>query len=178
VAVHDFVSDKQGLSDYMEKDTEGVHAHTSLWVSAFSGVSGTAMFWWWELLDQQNDYRHYRPLSAYLKGVSFAGLRPIDAAISNDQLRVLGYQGDDCAYLWISDSRATWWNQIAENKQPEPVKDATIEIRRLRDGTYRVEWWDTNEGKTIQTEQISSTNDRLHIPIPSFSRDVASKILR
>jgi hypothetical protein len=169
---------KWGLSDYMKKDTEGEHVHTSLWASTFAGTSGTAMFWWWELLDQQNDYRHYKPLAAYLKGISFAGLRPIDAAISSDQLRVLGYQGDDCAYLWISDGRATWWNLIAENKQPEPVKDATIEIRGLRDGTYRAEWWDTNEGKTIRTEQISCANGRLHTPVPSFTRDIACKIMK
>jgi hypothetical protein len=75
----------------MKKDTEGVHFHTSLWASAFSGVSGTAMFWWWELLDQQNDYRHYKPLSAFLSNVCFAGLRQTDAEISNGQLRVLGY---------------------------------------------------------------------------------------
>jgi hypothetical protein len=169
---------KWGLSDYMKQDTEGVHFHTSLWASAFAGVSGTAMFWWWELLDEQYAYRHYRPLSVFLADVCFVGLGPIDAVISNDQLRVLGYQGDDCAYLWISDSRATWWNQIAENKQPEPVTDAAIEIRGFRDGTYRVEWWDTYEGKTIRMEQVSCTGESLRIPIPSFSRDIAVKIRR
>jgi len=166
-----------GLSDYMKKDSEGVHFHTSLWASAFAGVSGTAMFWWWELLDQQDAYRHYKPLSAYLAGVCFTGLRPIDAAISNEQLRVLGYQGDDCAYLWISDGRATWWSQIAEHKRPEQVANATIEIKGLRNGTYRVEWWDTYEGKTIRSEQLSCTDGRLHVSVPPFSRDIACKIM-
>jgi hypothetical protein len=90
----------------------------------------------------------------------------------------LGYQGDDCAYLWISDGRATWWNRIAENKQPAPVTDAAIEIRGLRPGNYRVVWWDTYEGVTIRTEQVSCTDDRLQVPVPSFSRDIAVKIRR
>jgi len=167
---------KWGLSDYMKKDAKGVHFHTSLWASAFAGVSGTAMFWWWELLDQQDAYKHYRPLSVFLTNVSFAELRQTDASISSDQLRVLGYQGDECAYLWISDSRATWWNQIAENKQPEPVTDAAVEIKGLRDGQYRLEWWDTYEGKTIRTEQVSSVGALLQISVPSFSRDIACKI--
>ena len=167
---------KWGRSDYMKQDTEGVHFHTSLWASAFADVSGTAMFWWWELLDEQNAYRHYRPLSLFLADICFAGLRQTDAAISSGQLRVLGYQGDDCAYIWVSDSLATWWNQIAENKQPEPVADAVIEIRELRPGNYRIEWWDTYEGKTIRTEQISSRDDCLQIPVPSFNRDIACKI--
>jgi hypothetical protein len=167
-----------GLSDYMKKDTEGVHFHTSLWASAFAGTSGTAMFWWWELLDEQNAYEHYRPLSAFLADVSFTGFRQTDAAISGDQLRVLGYQSDDCAYLWISDSRATWWNQVVESKQPEEVTDSTIEIRKLREGMYRFEWWETYEGKTIRTGQVSSTDGCLHVPVPSFSRDIACKIWR
>ena len=160
----------------MKKDAKYVHFHTSLWASAFAGVSGTAMFWWWELLDQQDAYKHYRPLSVFLTNVSFAELRQTDAAISSDQLRLLGYQGDECAYLWISDSRATWWDQIAENKQPETVTDAAIEIKGLRDGQYRLEWWDTYEGKTIRTEQVSSAGALLQISVPSFSRDIACKI--
>ena len=169
---------KWGLSDYMKQDSGGVHFHTSLWASAFAETSGTAMFWWWELLDQQDAYKHYRPLSAFLTDVYFAGLRQTDATVSSEQLRVLGYQGDDCAYLWISDSRATWWNQIAENKQPEPVTDAAIEIRGLRPDDYRIEWWDTYEGKIIRTEQISCTDGRIQIPVPSFNRDIACKIQR
>ena len=164
---------KWGRSDYMKQDTEGVHFHTSLWASAFSGTSGTAMFWWWELLDQQDAYKHYRPLSAFLADVCFAELRQIDATISNEQLRLLGYQGNDCAYIWISDSRATWWNQIAEKQQPEPVADAAIEIHGLRPGKYRLEWWDTYEGKIIRAEQVTCTEDRLQISVPSFSRDIA-----
>lgn len=167
---------KWGRSDYMKKDTEGVNFHTSLWASAFSGVSGTAMFWWWELLDEQNAYKHYKPLSAYLAGVCFAGLRQTDAIISGDELGVLGYQGDDRAYLWITDSRATWWNQIVENKQPGPVTDSGIEIQGLRDGQYQLKWWDTYEGKIVRIEQVSITNGRLNIPILSFSRDIACKI--
>lgn len=167
---------KWGRSDYMKQDTEGVHFHTSLWASAFAGTSGTAMFWWWELLDQQDAYKHYRPLSAFLADVCFAGLRQTNAAISNEQLRLLGYQGNDNAYIWISDSQATWWNQIVESKQPTPVADATIEIRGLRPGKYRLEWWDTYKGRAIRTEQVSCTESRFHIPVPSFSRDIACKI--
>ncbi len=167
---------KWGRSDYMKQDTEGVHFHTSLWASVFAGTSSTAMFWWWELLDEQGAYKHYRPLSMFLTDVSFAGLRQIDASISSDRLRVLGYQGDDCSYIWISDSRATWWDQIAENKQPEPVTDAAIEIKGLRDGQYQLEWWDTYEGKTIRIEQVSSAGALLQISVPSFRRDIACKI--
>ena len=176
IAEFGLANTKWGRSDYMKQDTEGVHFHTSLWASVFAGTSSTAMFWWWELLDEQGAYKHYRPLSMFLTDVSFAGLRQIDASISSDRLRVLGYQGDDCAYIWISDSRATWWSQIVENKLPKPVTDAKIQIQGLRGRKYQIEWWDTYEGKTIRTEQVSYTDDSLRISVPSFSRDIACKI--
>ena len=167
---------KWGRSDYMKQDAEGLHFHTSLWSSAFAGTSGTAMFWWWELLDEQDAYRHYRPLSAFMADVCFAGLRQTNADASGGRLRVLGYQGDDCAYLWISDKQATWWNRIVEKKQPTPIDDAAIEIRGLRPGKYRLEWWDTYEGKTIRTGRVSCKQVPLQISAPSFSRDIACKI--
>jgi len=169
---------KWGLSEHMKQDSEGVHFHNSLWASAFAGASGTAMFWWWDQLDRQDAYGHYRPLSAFLADVSFAGLQKPEATVSNDQLRLLGYQGSDRAYIWVFNKEATWYNLVIDKKQPTPVGGASIEIRGLRPGSYRIEWWDTHKGKIIQAEKVSSAQDRLQIPVPSFSRDIALKIRR
>jgi len=81
---------KWGLSDYMKQDREGVHFHNCLWASAFSGVSGTAMFWWWEQLDLQDAYRHYKPLATFLANVAPAGLQQTAATTSEPRLRILG----------------------------------------------------------------------------------------
>jgi hypothetical protein len=167
---------KWGLSDYMKQDNEGVHFHNSLWASAFAGPSGTAMFWWWDQLDRQDAYSHYRPLAAYLNDVSFAGLRPLEATISSNRLRLLGYQGSDRAYLCVFDTQALWWNRVVDKKQPAPIKQATIDINGLRPGNYRLEWWDTYKGKIIQTERISLAEGPLHVLLPSFTQDIACKI--
>ncbi len=167
---------KWGLSEYMKQDEKGVHFHNSLWASAFAGPSGTAMFWWWDQLDRQDAYGHYRPLAAFLADVSFAGLKPLKAATRDEQLRLLGYQGEDCAYLWIFDTNATWWNLVVDKRQPTPIADAGIEIRGLRPGNYSVEWWDTHEGAIVRNEEVSCAQDSLPIRTPSFSRDIACKV--
>ncbi|MHC4678837.1 MAG: DUF5060 domain-containing protein [Planctomycetota bacterium] len=167
---------KWGLSDYMKQDQEGVHFHNSLWASAFAGPSGTAMFWWWDQLDRQDAYRHYRPLATFLADVSFAGLHELEATASDERLRLLGYQGETCAYLWAFDTQATWWNRVIDKKRPTPIRGATIEIRGLRPGNYRLEWWDTNEGRIIRAEQLSALQELLRITAPSFSGDIACKI--
>ncbi|UCD49542.1 MAG: DUF5060 domain-containing protein [Phycisphaerales bacterium] len=169
-------TEKWGLSDYMKRDTEGIHVHNSLWASAFSGTSGTALLWWWEQLDIQQAYRHYRPLAAYLTDVSFTGLRPADISSSDDHLTVLGFQGNDSAYLWFFNENATWWKLVAEKRQPETIGGAAVEIRGLLPSSYDVQWWDTDKGKTQRIDEITTDDGVLHLTVPSFSHDIACKI--
>jgi len=169
---------KWGLSEHMKQDNEGVHFHNSLWGSAFAGTSGTAMFWWWDQLDRQDAYGHYRPLTTFLADISFAGLHEIDANTSNKQLHILGYQGSDRAYVWLFNPQATWWNLVVEKHEPEQIKDATIEIRGLQPDNYSVEWWHTYEGRIIKKERVSLIEGPLHISVPAFQRDIACKIRR
>ena len=167
---------KWGLSEHMKQDNEAVHFHNSLWASAFAGNSGTVMFWWWDQLDRQDAYSHYHPLAAFLADVSFSGLGGIKATVSREQLRLLGYQSNDRAYVWIFNSQATWWNRVIDKKQPTQIKGATIEVQGLRPGSYRVQWWNTYEGKIIREERVSLANGALRVSVPPFSRDIACKI--
>jgi hypothetical protein len=169
-------TDKWGLSDYMNQDTDGVHFHNCLWASAFAGSSGTAMFWWWDQLDRHDAYRHYRPLSAYLEDVSLAGLRTANVAASSDRFRVLGYQGDDRAYLWLVDTRAHWWDLVVEGRTPESLSGANVEIAGLHAGRYAVTWWDTHAGAVLKTDESTVRRSLLTLAIPTFSRDIACKI--
>jgi len=167
---------KWGLSDNMKRDTNGTHFQTSLWASAFAGSSGTAMFWWWEQLDAQNAYRHYRPLSTYLAEVSFAGLEPTRAAVSNGSIRVLGYQGGDCAYLWFFSPQAIWWNIVMEETEPQAVQGEMLDVPGLAPGRYTVQWWDTDTGEVTARSEVSIPQGRLSVPIPAFDRHIACKI--
>jgi hypothetical protein len=174
---------KWGLSENMKADSEGVHFHNSLWASAFAGASGTTMFWWWDQLDRQNAYHHYKPLASFMNEVCFAGLGELKATApalgiltDNKQLRLLGYQGSDRSYLWIFNPQATWWNLVVDKAKPTEIKNAAVEIHGLQPGDYSVEWWHTHEGKTISERRASSTGDSLRIEVPPFSRDIACKI--
>ncbi len=169
---------KWGLSDHMKQDNKAVHFHNSLWASAFAGTSGTAMFWWWDQLDRQDAYVHYRPLAAFLADVSFEGLRQTTATASNKQLRLLGCQGSDRAYVWLFNPKATWWNLVIEKHQPTEIRGTTIEIQGLQPDTYSVQWWHTYKGKIIEKQSVSFTAGPLRISVPPFSRDIACKIRR
>jgi hypothetical protein len=167
---------KWGLSNYMKQDREGVHFHNCLWASAFAGCSGTAMFWWWELLDQQDAYRHYKPLATFLANVSPAGLRQTTATTSEPRLRILGQQANDRAYLWLANRQATWWNLVVEKRQPEPIDSATITVAGLDPHSYTVLWWDTHEGEPMSRQTVTADQGRLQLAVPPFTGDLACKI--
>ena len=50
---------------YDLKDPKGIDLHNSLWASAFSGSMGPASFWYWENLDKNNWYHHFKPLLTF-----------------------------------------------------------------------------------------------------------------
>ena len=50
---------------YDIKDPYGIDLHNSLWASAFSESMGPASFWYWENLDKNNWYGHFKPLLAF-----------------------------------------------------------------------------------------------------------------
>jgi hypothetical protein len=168
---------KWGLSDYMKQDHEGVHFHNCLWASALAGSSGTAMFWWWELLDQQDAYRHYKPLATFLTGFAPAGLRPTTATTSESRLRIVGQQAGDRAYLWLANRQAVWWNLVVDKRQPEAIDSATLTVEGLDPHSYTVLWWDTHEGAPISRQTITVDQGRLQLAVPPFTRDIACKIV-
>jgi len=168
---------KWGLSEYMKQDRQGVHLHNCLWASALAGNSGTAMFWWWELLDQQDAYRHYKPLAGFLADFHPTGLQPTTATTSESRLRIVGQQTDDHAYLWLSNRQATWWSLVVEQREPSLIESATLTIEGLQPGPYAIVWWDTQEGTPISRQTVSPNEGRLELTAPPFTRDLAGKIL-
>ena len=65
------------------EDTEGIHLHNGLWSGVVSGAAATAMIWWWDSYVEPEDlYRHFRPVSEFVRDVPFNRLsyRPVDIA--------------------------------------------------------------------------------------------------
>lgn len=167
---------KWGLSEHMKQDREGVHFHNCLWASALGGCSGTAMFWWWELLDQQNAYHHYKPLATFLADFRPAGLRQTTATTAEPRLRIVGQQAEDRIYLWLADREATWWNWVVEKREPSPIRAAAIALDGLKPGHYAILWWNTREGVPLDSQIASTEDGRLNLTAPPFTRDLACKI--
>lgn len=173
-------TDQWGLSDSMKHDAKLIHFHNALWASALSGVSGTAMFWWWEQLDQMDAYAHYRPLAAFVAGVPFAGtqLQPAEVRLSDERVRCVGLTGESCFYGWVLNEAATWARIEADPGPLGPIEGLVLAVPALARGTYHVQWWDTTTGEVLSEGDLPVGDAGARLRVPSFSADIAVKVVR
>jgi len=167
-------------SPHMDADKDWVHFHNINWASAFSGLSGSGLFWWWETLDTRNAYPGYAPLAAFLAALPFttANLQTRSSLTSPSHCRVFSLQGEDCAYLWVFNPQATWWKQVVDKTRPDEIREDSLVVEGLDKGAYKIQWWDTWEGKSLRETSVIVSGPRLDLPIPVFNRDVACKVTR
>ncbi len=163
----------------MRQSDQVVDFHNAIWASALSGSSSTALFWWWDRLDKRNHYPHYRPLADFLADVPWttAGLNQTSATLSTKGVRLVGLQGRDRAYVWLFNPLASWSSVVMQEAAPAAIAGATLDIKDLAPGTYRVQWWDTRLGKAVKEERVSPSGGVLRLAVPTFARDIACKIV-
>jgi hypothetical protein len=170
--------DKWRITPAMQQRPELVDVHNALWASALSGASGTALFWWWERLDQRAVYPLYRPVSRFIADVPWNSgqVKVADLAIPDPRLRASGLMAGDQAWIWLFNRESSWEVSVIQGRKPEPVSEATVEVRGMPAGSYRVQWWDTRLGGFTREETSSVTNSALLLYPPSFSQDIAGRI--
>ena len=163
----------------LDNDKDFVHLHNALWASALCGFSSTVCHWYWDDIHKRNLYHHYQAIGRFTAQIPWTTgrLRPVSATCDKD-LRVIGQAGDQGAYLWISDPRATWWSIAMDNAAARKIEDASLTVSDLPAGRYHVEWWDTREGTVTLRQESRAVEGRLTASVPAFSGDVACRIIR
>ncbi len=178
IAEFGLADDKWGLSPLMKEDERLDHFHNALWASALSGTAGTAMFWWWEQLDRQDGYQHYKPLAAFMAGepLGIEPVSPIQPAANLPRCRVLGLRGTHRVLLWLFDTDTNWHRSLVEKKPPERVSEVQIRLTGLTAGKWKLQWWDTRTGKPFAERTISVSGQETALTAPAFERDLAAKL--
>ncbi|MBN2505125.1 MAG: DUF5060 domain-containing protein [Verrucomicrobia bacterium] len=170
--------ERWGRSPHMKADTNGVHFHNALWASAFSGLSGTAMFWWWETLDQMDLYAHYRPLADFIRDIPFTTVRlqPVVLASQPSGCQVLAWRNARQMAAWVFNPEAAWWQEVIAKRLPTRRDAETIRITGLNERDYRIEWWDSWTGRRVRELTARTTRGELTLSVPAFDRDIAFKL--
>ncbi|MBN1526506.1 MAG: cellulase family glycosylhydrolase [Candidatus Omnitrophica bacterium] len=115
------------------------------------------------------------------KGRDWIGIRKITLTnYKSDSItnaRAVGLNIDGTVILWAYNRDYDWENPEALN-DIKPMRNTPLTVSGIANGTYRVEWWDTLEGKVIKRERASARNGLLQLKIPQFTKDIACKIRR
>jgi hypothetical protein len=92
-------------------------------------------------------------------------------------LDLYGLRTPDFAILWLHDQESNWLSD-QQGKTPQPVRGATTALAGLRDGAYRLEWWDTRKGAVLRSTTAVCKAGKLPVAAPAFTRDIAAKVMR
>jgi hypothetical protein len=74
-------------------------------------------------------------------------------------LRLFGLHGRKTSLLYIEHAQHTWYQVNVVKSPPAAVPPTVLHIADWTPGRYRVEIWDTYEGKPLSTQTL--TVDRL-----------------
>ncbi|HOW65613.1 MAG TPA: DUF5060 domain-containing protein [Candidatus Paceibacterota bacterium] len=152
--------------------------HHALWASALSGGAGSALFWWWERLDQRNVYPLYRPLSRFLRDVPWTSgaLTALRATVNKDAFCVTGVRTQDRAWLWLFDAAASWRQTITLGQPPPERREEIVSIADWPSGSRQVRWFETRRDRWLEPAEARFQEGNLILIVPSFTGDIAAQI--
>ena len=142
------------------------------------------MFWWWQVVDEQNLYPRYRAVSEFMKDVD-----PRDPTIvqANTKLdltnpetgnkELLKQFGAICVaspttgrgYIYA----VKFTNKEEDALQAEGLK---IFIEGIQSGLYRVAFHETSTGRQLRRFDVRAEDGYIGIPVPAFKKDIAFKL--
>ena len=152
--------------------------HNGLWAPLALGSAGTGMLWWWfNYIDPKDLYFQFRPVAEFVKGIPWttAGFEKANVESSAGSLRALGLTGGDLSLLWLQNREHTWWN-VTQNSPIRPVEGATVTLKGIRGGRYKVEYFDTWKGGVRSTSELRAKNGAIRFAVPTLEQDIAVKI--
>ena len=156
--------------------------HAGLWTSSLSPMLGTALFWWWPFIDKKDLYFHYKALALFLKGVdrrgknfqiSTAKLMSTTGSVTS-KAGVTGMQNMSSAYLWIYDNSI--FNSRVPSEKEQLIDDVKLVVEVFEPGIYKVEFWDTYNGRKFSEFEKKLDKGECEILLPAFTKDIAIKI--
>ena len=130
-----------------------------------------------ELSFSKNLYHHFRGVANFVKDIPFttAGFQRAKVETTPENLGAVGQHGNGLTILWIRNKAHTTYNVVNKLPMP-PVERGEVRVQGFKSGSYRVEFWDTYEGRVTGSMEIQVTNGTLKIAVPRLEKDFAVKV--
>jgi hypothetical protein len=144
------------------------HLHNGLWAGLTNGAAIAPLDWndggsWGDM--SQPMYDTARRLRRFVADVPFHKLGLRRAKPKASRLKAWGMTNGTFAFCWFLNPSSFG-----------TTSGKSFTLKGLKNGTYRIEWYDTWTGDTERSKPIVVTGGKLSAPIPEFSADIACKI--
>lgn len=161
-----------------------VEQHAAIWAGACVPLSGVPMFWWWQVIDENNLYPRYKAIKKFMADVD---PRDIAAKEVNTKLDLTNKKTGDKKLLKQfaaicttspAKGRGYIYPRIFSKRGKEELeaKGLTIYIEGVQSGIYRVSFYETEGGELTRKFDVRAESDYIAIPVPSFKKDCAFKL--
>ena len=147
------------------------------WVGIMGGGAGTCLNKNSKEIYETNSEWCFKAVSDFSKQIPFDDVNMITVTeesikTTHNRISLMGYCGDDYAYLWLYDNFL--WSVARENEIS--FENEKILKLRVSDGKYAVKWIESLTGDLLYKEDITVLNQKTTITMPKWSKDVAVAI--
>jgi hypothetical protein len=152
-----------------------IELHIGAWSKLVIPYAGSTGYWWWPWLHYMDRYGEMKAVANFMKGEDRRGkgLEQVTPRVNNG-LRCLGLQNNTMADLRVFNRRIIF--QPLEELDVE--ENTRMELSDLKDGNYRIEFWNTYSGTKEHEIRARSEDGEMVIPLPRFRGDIALKVRR
>ncbi|MBN1673570.1 MAG: DUF5060 domain-containing protein [Kiritimatiellae bacterium] len=157
--------------------------HAALWSATCLPMGGTPLFWWWQLIEEENFYPKYRAVARFMarEDRRDPALRTVKPVLRDTSAGTAA--GFAARLLTNREWGLGWICRVTDFERVDPAGPAaasglTLDVTDLADGEARVEFWDTREGTVIASSRQTIAGGVLRVDVPAFARDIAFKIKR
>lgn len=154
--------------------------HAAIWAAVGQPMAGTPLFWWWQVIDEENFYPRYAALQRFMAGEDRRdpALDVHPAAVLLDGSGAPGFdvqclKGPRRALGWIVN--AATFSSVHPDADP-PARGLTLYVAGFAPGTYEVEFWDTEAGRVVARRSLTTADGAVRAEMPPLLRDLAFKI--
>lgn len=170
---YSYTEENQQLVD----DTGGIYIKKMVW--AHVGPDNPNMLYWWnDIIVKKGLWGYFKAFQSFVAGipVSNGNYKDASATTSATALRAWGQKDltNNRAHLWIDNAPYTWKSVV--DGVNVPAVAGTVTVPGLKDGAYKVEWWDTSTGAITKTEERTCTGGNLVLSVQSLQSDIACRI--
>ena len=125
--------------------------HRRLWAGLASGISVTPLFWSFNQGWNNSVADQFAPFEKFIADLNFAGLTaPALAQVAVEDASAYGVTSDQLTFGWITGD----------------IAGKALRVSGLRNGAYRLEWWNCASGAIVSTARLSAADGSLSAPVP------------